>query len=145
MGFYPPWLGTGVRVREVSPDLSAVTVEMPLRPWNRNWVGTHFGGSLYSLADPWFVLLLIPALGDRYVVWDKAASIRFVKPGRGTVRARFEIPPGRVAEIRAEADRTGRTEQVFQVAIVDAEGETVAEVEKRLSVRTRDRPAAVTR
>ena len=139
MGFYPPYLGTGVRVREVSPDLASITVEMPLRPWNRNWVGTHFGGSLYSLADPWYMLMLIALLGDAYVVWDKAASIRFLRPGRGTVRARFEVPPERLAEIRAEADRTGRTEQVFEVAIVDAGGETVAEVEKRISVRTRER------
>jgi acyl-coenzyme A thioesterase PaaI-like protein len=112
---------------------------MPLRPWNRNYVGTHFGGSLYSLADPWFMLILIEHLGDGYVVWDKSASIRFVKPGRGTVRARFEIPPERVAEIRAEADRAGRAEPVFQVAITDAAGETVAEVEKRISVRAKER------
>ncbi len=142
MGLYPPYLLAGVTVREVAPDLSAIAVEMALRPWNRNWVGTHFGGSLYSFADPWFMLMLIPLLGDAYVVWDKAASIRFVKPGRGKVRARFEIPPDRLAEIRAEADRAGRSEPVFRVAIVDERGETVAEIEKRLSVRTRARPPA---
>src|SRR5512138_3506480 len=142
MGFYPPYLGAGVRVRDVSRDLRSLTVEMPLRPWNRNYVGTHFGGSLYSLADPWFMIILIEQLGPGYVVWDKAASIRFVKPGRGTVRARFEIAPERIAEIRDEADRAGRTEPVFQVAIVDAGGDTVAEVEKRISVRTRERARA---
>src|SRR5512138_139706 len=141
-GLYPPYLGAGVRVREVSPDLRSLTVEMPLRPWNRNYVGTHFGGSLYSLADPWFMLILMEQLGDGYVVWDKAASIKFVKPGRGTVRARFEIPAERVAEIRAEADRAGRVEPVFQVAITDERGETVAEIEKRISVRTRERVRA---
>ena len=137
LGFYPPYLGAGVRVREVAPDLTAIAVEMPLRLWNRNYVGTHFGGSLYSLADPWFMLMLTEHLGDGYVVWDKAASIRFVKPGRGTVRARFELPAERVAEIRAEADRAGRAEPTFQVAITDAQGETVAVVEKRVSVRAR--------
>lgn len=139
MGFYPPYLGAGVRVRDVSEDLRSFTVEMPLTRWNRNYVGTHFGGSLYSLADPWFMLILIEQLGEGYVVWDKAASIRFVRPGRGKVRAHFEIPAARVAEIRAEADRAGRAEPVFQVAITDERGETVAEVEKRLSVRTRER------
>lgn len=145
--FYPPYLGAGVRVLDVSKDLRSLTVEMPLRPWNRNYVGTHFGGSLYSLADPWFMLILLEHLGPGYVVWDKSASIRFVKPGRGTVRARFEIPPERIAEIRAEADRAGRTEPVFQVAIVDEQGETVAEVEKRVSVRTKaqERAAALSR
>src|SRR5512143_2808027 len=116
LGFYPPYLGAGVRVRDVSPDLHAFTIEMPLTRWNRNWVGTHFGGSLYSLADPWFMLILIQQLGQGYVVWDKAASIRFVKPGRGTVRARFEVPAERVAAIRAEADRAGRAEPLFRVA-----------------------------
>ena len=142
LGFYPPYLGAGVRVREVAKDLRSVTVEMPLTRWNRNYVGTHFGGSLFSLADPWFMLILIEQLGDGYVVWDKAGSIRFVKPGRGTVRARFEIPPERIAEIRAEADRDGRTEPVFRAAITDDAGDTVAEVEKRISVRRRDRAGA---
>jgi acyl-coenzyme A thioesterase PaaI-like protein len=142
LGFYPPYLGAGVRVRDVSPDLRSITVEMPLTRWNRNYVGTHFGGSLFSLADPWFMLMLIEHLGDGYVVWDKAGSIRFVKPGRGTVRARFEIPPERVAEIRAEADRAGRVEPVFEVAITDEQGETVAEIEKRISVRPKGRARA---
>jgi acyl-coenzyme A thioesterase PaaI-like protein len=141
-GFYPPYLGAGVRVRDVSPDLRALTVEMPLRPWNRNYVGTHFGGSLYSLVDPWYMLILMEHLGPGYVVWDKAASIRFVKPGRGTVRARFELAPERIAEIRAEADRAGRAEPVFQVRVTDDGGDTVAEVEKRLSVRTKERARA---
>jgi acyl-coenzyme A thioesterase PaaI-like protein len=145
-GFYPPYLGAGVRVREVSPDLRSLTVEMPLRPWNRNYVGTHFGGSLYSLADPWFMLILMEQLGDGYVVWDKAASIKFVKPGRGTVRAHFEVPAERIAEIRAEADRAGRAEPLFKVAIRDGDGDVVAEVEKRLSVKTREAArAGVTR
>ena len=142
LGLYPPFLGAGVRVRDVARDLRSFTVEMPLTRWNRNYVGTHFGGSLYSLADPWFMLILIEHLGAGYVVWDKAASIRFLRPGRGTVRAHFEIPAERIAEIRAEADRAGRAEPVFRVAIVDEAGETVAEVEKRVSVRTRQDAAA---
>jgi acyl-coenzyme A thioesterase PaaI-like protein len=142
LGLYPPFLGAGVRVRDVAEDLRSFTVEMPLTRWNRNYVGTHFGGSLYSLADPWFMIILIEHLGAGYVVWDKAASITFLRPGRGTVRARFEIPPERIAEIRAEADRAGRVEPVFRVAITDEAGETVAEVEKRVSVRTRQDAAA---
>lgn len=135
LDLYPPYLGAGVRVRQVDPDLRSFTVEMPLKFWNQNYVGTHFGGSLYSLADPWFMLILIENLGEGYVVWDKAASIRFVRPGRGTVHAHFEISAERIEEIRAEADREGRAEPVFSVVIRDHAGETVAEVEKRISVR----------
>ena len=137
LGFYPPYLGAGVRVSDVSPDLRSFTIEMPLTRWNRNYVGTHFGGSLYALADPWFMLILIEHLGKGYVVWDKAASIRFVRPGRGKVRARFEIPAERIAAIRAEADAAGRAEPVFEAVIADEQGEIVAIVEKRVSVRTK--------
>ena len=142
LGFYPPYLGAGVRVSDVSPDLRAFTIEMPLTRWNRNYVGTHFGGSLYALADPWFMLILIEHLGKGYVVWDKAASIRFVRPGRGKVRARFEIPAARIAAIRAEADAAGRAEPVFEAVIADEQGGIVATVEKRISVRTRAAQAA---
>src|SRR5512138_3296472 len=137
LGFYPPYLGAGVRVRDVSTDLRAFTIEMPLTRWNRNYVGTHFGGSLYALADPWFMLILMENLGKGYVVWDKSGSIRFVRPGRGRVRARFEIPAERIAAIRAEADATGRAEPVFEAVIADEQGEIVAVVEKKVSVRTK--------
>jgi acyl-coenzyme A thioesterase PaaI-like protein len=137
LGFYPPYLGAGVRVSDVSPDLRAFTIEMPLTRWNRNYVGTHFGGSLYALADPWFMLILIENLGTGYVVWDKSASIRFVRPGRGRVRARFEVPAERIAAIRAEADAAGRAEPVFEAVISDEQGGIVAVVEKRVSVRTK--------
>src|SRR5690348_6576989 len=102
--FYPPYLGAGVRVTHVSDDFRTVKVEMPLRFYNKNYVGTHFGGSLYSMCDPFLMLMLIQILGKDYIVWDKAATIRFRKPGKGLVKATFEIPAQRVAEIKAAAD-----------------------------------------
>jgi len=138
---YPPYLGAGVRVRRRDTDPLTFDVAMKLRWWNRNYFGTHFGGSLYSMCDPFFCLILLEALGPgRYEVWDKAAAIRFRRPGRGTVRARFEIPRERVEEIRAETDRSGVAEPLFAVEVRDDRGELVAEVEKRLHVRRR-RPA----
>ena len=91
MRFYPPYLGAGVSVTHVAADLTVVEVEMRLSAWNRNFVGTQFGGSLYSMCDPFFMLMLMMQLGDTYSIWDKSASIDFLKPGRGTVKARFEI------------------------------------------------------
>jgi acyl-coenzyme A thioesterase PaaI-like protein len=137
VSLYPPYLGAGVRVTRATPDLRLIEVEMRLWPWNRNLVGTHFGGSLFSMADPFFMIMLIDQLGPGYSVWDKAGTIRFRRPGRGTVRARFEIPPERLEEIRRAADAGGRVEPTFSVSILDAEGEVVAEVEKLLSVRCR--------
>jgi acyl-coenzyme A thioesterase PaaI-like protein len=135
LNLYPPYLGAGVRVTSIADDFHAIEVRLALRPWNRNYVGTHFGGSLFAMADPFFMLMLIELLGPGYVVWDKAGAIRFRRPGRGTVRARFEISPERLNEIRAAADAGEKVEPTFQVSILDEHGEVVAEVEKLLSVR----------
>jgi acyl-coenzyme A thioesterase PaaI-like protein len=134
LSLYPPYLGAGVRVRP-SADLRTFEVRMKLRFWNRNYVGTAFGGSLYAMCDPFFMLILIEALGRDYVVWDKAATIRFRRPGRGTMTATFHIPQERIDEIRAAADAGGKVEPFFTVDVVDEQGEVVAVVEKLLYVR----------
>jgi acyl-coenzyme A thioesterase PaaI-like protein len=135
MRIYPPYLGAGVRVRHAAADLSRVEVEMRLTSWNRNFVGTHFGGSLYSMCDPFFMLMLMARLGPDYVVWDRSASIEFIKPGRGIVAATFELPDSRVEEVRGEADRSEKVFPRFDVTVLDHEGEPVARVEKVLYVR----------
>jgi len=136
--FYPPYLGAGVSVTQVAKDLSVLEVEMKLSHWNRNFVGTQFGGSLYSMCDPFFMLMLMMQLGDGYVVWDKSASIEFLKPGRGKVKARFELPRVRVDELRAEVDEKGKIDPLFEVTVLDEQGEPVARVRKVLSVRRKD-------
>ncbi len=134
---WPPYLGAGVRIRRLAEDLRSVEVELPLHFWNRNYVGTHFGGSLFAMTDPFFMIILIEQLGPGYVVWDKAATIRYRKPGRGTVRATFEIPVERVEEIRRAADADGKVEPTFVARVLDEQGDVVAEVEKLLSVKRR--------
>jgi len=132
LSLYPPYLGAGIRVRRLPDGFES---RMKLRFYNRNYFGTHFGGSLYAMCDPFFVLALVERLGPGFAVWDKAAEIRFLRPGRGTVRARFEIAPQRVSEIRAAAEADGRVEPRFQAEIVDQAGEVVARVDKVLSVK----------
>jgi acyl-coenzyme A thioesterase PaaI-like protein len=141
LSLYPPYLGAGVRVK-ASPDLRTFEVRLRLHWWNRNYVGTHFGGSLYAMCDPFFMLILIAALGRGYVVWDKSAVLRFRRPGRGTVTATFHIPQERIDEIRAAADAGGKVEPVFRVDVVDEQGEVVAEIEKLLYVRRKDAAAS---
>lgn len=138
IGFWPPYLGTGVRVTGVAQDLRSIDVEMKLRFWNRNYVGTHFGGSLYSMVDPFLMLMLMENLGRSYVVWDKAASIRFKKPGRGRVRAEFRLTEARINEIRLAADQGPKIESEFIIQILDEANEIVAEVSKTLHVRRKD-------
>src|SRR5215472_7502264 len=132
---YPPFLGAGIRVPRVSEDMCTIEVRMPLHFWNRNYVGTHFGGSRYAMCDPFFMLILMNQLGKDYVVWDKSAAIRFKKPGTGTMKAVFQIPPERIAEIRAQADAQGKVEPLFQVQVTDGQGIVIAEVDKLLYVR----------
>ena len=132
-----PFLLAGIRVTHVAPDFRTIDVRMALRPWNRNYVGTHFGGSLFAMSDPWFMVALLELLGPGYVVWDKTGTIRFRKPGRGTVRARFEVPGERVEEIRRMVEERGKAEPIFVAQIFDSGGDLVAEVEKLLSVRRR--------
>jgi acyl-coenzyme A thioesterase PaaI-like protein len=133
--FYPPYLGAGIRVTQTEPDFSAVEVEMKLHRWNQNYVGTHFGGSLYSMCDPFFMLMVLRQLGDGYVVWDKSATIDFLKPGRGTVRARMEVPKPRIEQIRAEVASQGKSHPSFEAELKHLDGEIVARVTKVLSVR----------
>src|SRR5947209_14034998 len=135
VNFYPPYLGAAVRVTHISEDFCNVEVEMPLRFYNRNYVGTHFGGSLYSMCDPFYMLMLINILGPDYIVWDKAATVRFKKPGKGLMKASFQLSKEQIEEIRKAADTQPKVEPQFQVLVKDAGGNVVAEIDKLLYVR----------
>lgn len=135
LNVYPPYLGAGIRVVHAAADFSRWEVQMRLTRYNRNYFGTHFGGSLYSMCDPFFLLILAKTLGRDYIVWDKEATIRFRRPGRGTVRALFEIPRSRIEEIMATVERKRKLEPTFTTEVKDEEGNVVAEVEKRIYVR----------
>ena len=141
MRFYPPFLGAGIRIAHMSEDLREVVVEMKLHFWNANYVGTHYGGSLYSMADPFYMVMLIENLGRDYIVWDKAATIRFRRPGKGTMRAEFRLTQEQIDSLRAQADAQGKIEPTFRVEVRDASGEVVAEVEKLLHIRRKQHPA----
>ena len=135
MNLWPPFLGAGIRVKRLTRDWKEIDVEMKLRRWNANYVGTHYGGSLYSMTDPFFMLMLIENLGEEYVVWDKSASIRFRRPGKGTVSAKFRLTEEQIEEIKAALETQERIERTFAVEVKDETGVTVAEVEKLLHMR----------
>src|SRR5271154_287274 len=133
INIWPPIMGAGIRAKW-GPDRRAVDVEMKLRSWNRNYVGTHYGGSLYSMTDPFYMLMLMNNLGRDYIIWDKAASIRFRKPGKGRVRAEFRLTDEQLDEIRARLITQERYEPTFQVEVRDEAGDVVAEVQKVLHI-----------
>lgn len=135
LNHYGPYQGAGIRVVEGTEDFRRFAVEMSLEPSNQNYVGTHFGGSLYSMCDPFYVLILIRNLGPEFLVWDKSASIRFKKPGMGTVRARFEVSEAEIDELRERLKTQRRLEKTFTTLVTDESGVVIAEVEKTLYVR----------
>lgn len=135
LNLYPPFLGAGIRIKRLQHDWKAIDVEMKLRFWNANYVGTHFGGSLYSMTDPFYMLMLIENLGRNYIVWDKSATIRFRRPGKGKVHAEFRLTEAQLDEIRFKLQTQEKVEPVFLVQVRDESGELVAEVEKILHVR----------
>ena len=107
-----------------------------------NYMGTQFGGSLYSMTDPWYCLLLIAALGDDYLIWDKAASVRFRRPGRGKVTARFHLSEERLSEIKKELSTAEKSEPIFRVEVLDEDGLLVSEIEKTISIRKKKTQSA---
>jgi hypothetical protein len=144
---YPPWLfrlrinlwlpylGAGIRVRRIAADYREIVVEMPLRFYNGGYYGTHFGGSLYAMTDPFFALMVLHNLPDEYVVWDKAASIEFLAPGRSRMRAKFVLTDedlDRIVRMTAGGDKHLH---LFNVDVIDDEGLVVAKVEKIVYVR----------
>ncbi len=135
---WPPFRGAGVRVREIAPDFRSVTVELRMRLLNRNYVGTHFGGSLFAMTDPFFMIMMMKNLGPDYLVWDKAGTVRFLKPARGTVTARFRLAEESIVAARAATESGEKHEPKFVVEIVDAQGVTVADVEKTLYIRKKN-------
>jgi acyl-coenzyme A thioesterase PaaI-like protein len=130
IGWWPPLLGAGIKVVRMDKNLREADVEMRLTRWNKNYVGVHFGGSLFSMTDPFYMLMLVANLGGEYVVWDKSASIRYKRPGVGRVRAEFRLSEERLAEIRAAVEVEGRYDARFVVEIKDDQGGVVAEVER---------------
>jgi len=135
VNLWPPFLGAGIRIKRFQPDWKSIDVEMKLRFWNTNYVGTHFGGSLYSMTDPFYMLMLIENLGRDYIVWDKSASIRFRKPGKGKVVVSFRLSDEQIEGIRQQLRTQEKIEPTFMVEVKDQNGDVVAEVQKVLHVR----------
>jgi len=137
MNWWPPYACSGIRVEYIADDYREVRVALHQRWYNRNYVGSHFGGSLFAMVDPFYMLMLLHALGRDYIVWDKAASIDFLKPGHGSVRAHFVLDDETLTRLRQTANRDGRATHWFTVDVLDTQGEVVARVRKHLYVRAK--------
>lgn len=139
LNLWSPFRGAGIVITHLAPDWRYVRVELRKRLLNQNYVGTHFGGSLFAMTDPFYMLMLFKALGKDHVVWDKAASIDYIAPGRGTVHAQFQLDPATIEQIRSQALGGAAVYPQFDVEILNATGEVVARVHKQLYVRLKPR------
>ncbi len=132
---FPAFRGTGARVTYISGDFRELHVKLPLNWRTRNYVGTIFGGSLYGAVDPHHMIMLIKILGPGYTVWDKAATIRFKKPGRSTLYARFVVSEEEIQTIRRLLESAPSIDRVYTVDLKDEEGVVYASVEKTIYIR----------
>lgn len=139
LNLWPPYLFSGIRVLSISDDYTEANVALRLRPWNRNYVKSQFGGSLFAMVDPFWMLLAMHQLGGDYYVWDKAGAIDFVAPGYEDVYAYFKLEDGVVDELRAAAASGDKVLRWFETEVTTASGQLIARVRKQLYVRLKPR------
>lgn len=135
LNWYGPYLGAGVKIEYIADDWREVKVSMAMKWYNRNAVGTHFGGSLYAMIDPHYMLMLMKLLGEDYVVWDKAAHIDFIKPGTGTVSATMNVTDDMLKDIKNHTAGGEKYLPEYPVDITNEAGELVARCLKTLYIR----------
>lgn len=135
ISFYGPYLGAGVKLDDMSKDYRHAKVSMPLTFYNKNYMGTQFGGSLYSMVDPWYMLMLIKNLGKNYIVWDKGANIQFKKPGKGKVYAEFTLKQEIIDEIKTYVEANTKMDYTFKVEVKDEKGTLICQVDKVVYIR----------
>ena len=135
MNIWFPFLFSGIRITKFSDDFRYVKVELSSHWYNKNYVGTHFGGSLFAMTDPFWMIMILRTIGKEYVVWDKAAEIEFVKPGRGLVTAEFRLEDSVLDELRAAAAGNEKVLRWFDIHVMDSQGDLVAKVRKQIYVR----------
>jgi acyl-coenzyme A thioesterase PaaI-like protein len=134
---FPAYRRTGARVTYVADDFREVRVRLPLNVWTRNVYGTTFGGSMYAAVDPIYAIMLLRILGRGYEAWDKAVAIRFLRPGRSALHARFALAEAELEAIRRGLETSRSVDRTYPVALVDGAGEPCAEFEKTVTVRRR--------
>jgi acyl-coenzyme A thioesterase PaaI-like protein len=140
--FFPAYRGTGGRVAYIAGDWHEVRIRLPLSWRSRNYVGTIYGGSIYASIDPIYMLMLMKILGDGYIVWDKAAKIRFRKPGRTTLYADFRLTDAEIDEIKVLAETNRSIDRIYNVELKDKAGTVHAQIEKTLYISKKRVPDA---
>jgi acyl-coenzyme A thioesterase PaaI-like protein len=133
--FWPPLLFSGIKIVKISPDFKYIKVRLKLRFWNANYVGTAFGGSIFAMTDAFYMVMLMKNLGPTYIVWDKAAEIRYVKPGKTDVLAEFVITDEEIENIKELLKEVDKMDWVKPVQVIDKEGQLIADVKRIIYIK----------
>lgn len=136
---FSPYWGAGIKVEEISKNWKYARVSLSLKRLNQNAFGTHFGGSLFAMTDPFYVLLISNILGRDYYVWDKHACIDFVKPGKGKVFAEFKVTNQMIEEIIHNTSQGEKFLPRFKVEVKDENMDVVARVEKIIYIKKKSK------
>ena len=139
LSYWPPYFFSGIKIAEINNEFTKIKVVMKQWPWNTNYVGSHFGGSLYSMCDPFFMFILLEHMKKDHIIWDKSAEIKFIRPAVGEVQAEFEITLDQIKQIQKEALDSYSLSPLLKTKVIDSRGETIALVNKTLYVRKKDR------
>ncbi len=134
LNIWPPFWAAGIKVIQLAKDWSYAKVRLRKYWFNRNYVNTHYGGSLFSMTDPFYMLILLHLMGKDYIVWDKKSEIKFIKPGRKDVFAEFKITPEQVADLKQQLETQDKIQPVFEVDIMDTDGVLIAKVWKTVYI-----------
>lgn len=135
INLWPPFLFAGIKVIKISKDYRYISVKLKLRFWNSNYVGTQYGGSMFSMADPFYMIMLIQNLGKGYSVWDKSAAIKYLKPGKTDLIAVFILSEEDIYHIKSTLDRQEKMEWNRKIEIKNETGDLIAEIDKTLSIK----------
>ncbi|AOW78227.1 DUF4442 domain-containing protein [Colwellia sp. PAMC 20917] len=144
LNIWPPFLFTGIKVTELSSDFRQAKVRLKMRAWNKNALGTHFGGSLFSMTDPFYVLMILARLDNQYYVWDKSADIDFIRPGKGEVTADFYVSDDFINEIIEKTRHGEKYQPTVNVYVKNIDGELVAKLNRRLYIRQKNKATLLT-
>jgi len=135
LNLWPPFLGAGISINALSEDFQYGKVKLRMGLTNRNFMGTHFGGSLFAMTDMMYAFMLLKHLGEDHIIWDQSSEIKYIKPGRGNVYAEFFLTEERIEQIRSDAAGGEKCLETFEVKICDKEGDVVAKVQRTLYIR----------
>ena len=139
INLWPPLFFNSIKVTTISKNFQEIDVQLNLRWYNRNNVGTQFGGNLFAMTDPWYMLMIMHNLGRDYYVWDKKATIDFISPARSKVTAKFVLTENKIAEIKAATESGEKYLPEFIVDIVDADQKLVARVHRIVYVKRKNK------